>query len=116
MTKTAVLLSRHPLTPAQRKNLPGYVVHQVHPPSRYWSADDALAMAQSANGGLYPDLFIVVMPVGMLRRFLWLIGGRVPVIRARFDFSCEPPRFVRWERVTDVQVIYSEWTAEYEHA
>lgn len=107
--KQAVLLSRHPLTPAMRTALPGYNVEQVHPPSRFWSAADALALAQQACGGVLPALFIVVMPLEMLRDFVRLVDGRVPIIRPVLDWRCEPPRFVCWRRIHSVAVITSAW-------
>ncbi len=110
--KHAVLLSRHPLTPAQRKALPGYTILQVHPPSRYYSARDAWVLAQNASNGHGLDALIIVMPLGMLRDFIKLVDGRVPIIRAVMDFRCEPPRFVRWEQVTDVVTVTHDWTPD----
>jgi hypothetical protein len=112
MTKTCVLLSRHKLSPAQQRSLAAYRVVQVHPPSRYYSAADAWVLAQNASNGHGLDALIVVMPLGMLRDFIKLVDGRVPIIRAVLDWRCEPPRFVRWERVVDVVTVTHDWTPE----
>lgn len=107
-----VVLSRHKLTPAQARTLAGYTIHQVHPPTRFFSAKDALVLMQNACGGRFSQLVVAVMPLGMLQDFVRLIGDRVPVVRGIFDHSCEPMRFVRWERVLDVRIISEVWTPE----
>jgi hypothetical protein len=108
--KTCVWLSRHKAQPSQQKNLADYRILHCHPPSRYWSAADAFALAQNANNGRIPDLIVLVAPLGMVRDFLRHVAGRAPVITPIMDFSCEPPRFMRWERFVDIQTITEPWT------
>lgn len=102
-------LSRHDPTPAQRKNLSAYHIHVIHPPNRFWAAEDAWALAQTRCRGI-PDLIFCVMPIGMLREFLRLVGGRAVVIRAVHDYSCDPPRWIGWERIKTVHVVTEVWT------
>ncbi len=77
----AAWLSRHAPTPAQRACLSQYTIVQVNPPGRFWSPVDALMSSQRLCGGK-PDLYVVVMPLAMLRNFVPL-AGNVPVIQAR---------------------------------
>lgn len=112
MNKTCVWLSRHKPTPAQLKTLAGYKIIQRHPPTRYYSAEDALMLTLNANGGCFPDLVVAVMGLSMLQKFVRLVGGRVAVVRAIFDYSCEPPRFVKWQQVDDVCIVARDWTPE----
>ena len=104
-------LSRHPPTTAQRDCLRMYRIHIIHPPNRFYSAADAWVLVQNRCG--IPDLIFCVMPVGMLKDFLALVDGRVPVIRATWDYSCEPPRWTgRWQRLTGVHVVTENWTPQ----
>lgn len=107
--KTCVWLSRHKPQSSQRKSLAGYRILHCHPPSRYWSAADAWALAQTACDGKVPSLIVLVAPLGMIKDFLRYVAGRAPVITPIMDFSCDPPRFLRWERFVDIQTITEPW-------
>lgn len=113
--KHCIWLSRHVPTPAQRQSLPGYRIHQLSPPGRFFSATDALVMVENAArdaGGL--DLIVIVLPFGMQRHFLQLTQQRgitAPVVRAIFDNRCCPPRFLGWKRLIDFVVVEEDWTA-----
>lgn len=104
-------LSRHAPSPAQRRSLSAYDIHQISPVGRFWSAGDAVALAHNRCGG-QPDLYVVVMPLTMLKSFLTLVDTRqTQVIRAVMDFDCNPPRWTgRWEQLYRVQLVRQEWT------
>lgn len=100
-------LSRHAPTNAQREALKDYTIHVIHPPDRYHSARDAWVLACNRCG--IPDLIFCIMPLTMLNEFLKLTHG-IPVIRATWDYSCEPPRWTgRWERMKAVEVVTEVW-------
>lgn len=105
-----IWLSRHVPTPAQRRSLAGYVIHQINPPGRFFSAVDALVMVENAAraaGGM--DVIVVVMPYGMQKHFLELVNGRAPVLRAVFNRRCDPPQFMGWKELVAFQVIERDW-------
>lgn len=102
-------LSRHPPTDAQRRCLRAYRIHEIHPPDRFYSAADAWVLVQNRCG--IPDLIFCIMPPTMLKDFLRLVAGRTPVIRAVWDYSCEPPRWTgEWEQIKAVQIVTEVWT------
>lgn len=103
MKKNCALISRHPLSAEQRASLKGYRILQINPPGRLWSAADAIALSQNACGG-WPDLYVVVMPLMMLKSFVEQVNGTVPILRQTPDFSGQ------WVRVTGVHIVTEIWT------
>ncbi len=102
-TKTCALISRHQLSAEQRSSLREYRIIQINPPGRLWSAADAIALTQTACKG-WPDLFVVVMPLKMLKTFVEQVNGQVPILRQTIDFSGT------WERVTAIRIMTEQWT------
>lgn len=104
-------VSRHMPTKPQLRSLCAYDVRIINPPGRLWSAADALVLSQNACGG-WPDLFVVVMPLSMLKTLLEKIDGRAPVVRAVVKLREDPVWTGHWEQVTCVQVSTQEWLPE----
>jgi len=106
--KQCAWISRHPPLKAQRESLAAYRIHQINPPGRLWSAADAVVLAQNVCGG-WPDLFVVVLPVIMLKQLVELVDGRAPVLRSVVKPWEDQPWSGHWHQVTSVQINTREW-------
>lgn len=107
--KRCAWISRHTPTREHRVSLNDFQIVQINPPGRLWSAADAVVLSQSACQG-WPDLYVVVMPVPMLKRFMWLVNGRVPVIRSVMDHN-RNLWTGHWEQVLAIDIVKTqEWT------
>jgi hypothetical protein len=100
--KNCALISRHPLSAEQRASLKEYKIIQINPRGRLWSSADAIALSQTACGG-WPDLYVVVMPLMMLKSFVEQVNGLVPILRQTPDFTGH------WVRVTGIHIVTEQW-------
>lgn len=107
--KRCAWISRHPPLPGQRADLKDYRIIQINPPGRLWSAADAIVLSQNACGG-WPDLFVVVMPLLMLKAFIEKVDGRAPIVRAVINRRLNPIWTGHWEEVTCVHIALQEWS------
>lgn len=107
--KKCAWISRHQPLTAQRKSLADYQIIQINPPGpRLLSAADAIALSQTACGG-WPDLFVVVMPVLMLKQFCERVNGHVPIVRSVVKPDQNPSWSGHWEQVLAIQFVTQEW-------
>lgn len=109
--KTCAWISRHPPTAEQRKSLADYRIILINPPGRLWSAADAIALSETGCGK-WPDLFVVVMPVMMLKRFCELVNGRTPILRSIVKHEKRPTWSPPWEQVIAVHFVTQTWTPD----
>lgn len=106
--KQCAWISRHDPSNAQRSSLRDYTIHKIDPAGRLWSAGDAVSLSQGACGG-WPDLYVVVMPMTMLRRFAGIVNGQVPIIRAVYY---GPEWTGHWQEVLEIRYVTREWIPE----
>lgn len=106
--KVCAWISRHPPLAEQSKNLKDYRIIMINPPGRLWSAADAIALATNACKG-WPDIFVVVMPLLMLKQFVEQVDGRAPVLRSIVHIEKNPPWIGHWEQVLSVKIDSKRW-------
>lgn len=108
MKKKCAWISRHDPSNDQRVSLREYDLFKIDPDGRLWSAGDAIALSQRACGG-WPDLYVAVMPMTMLRKFVGQVNGRVPIIRAVYY---GPTWTGHWQEVIEIKYVTREWIPE----